>query len=216
MMSPRAVASAACVLAFVVAYPQARADRYEATVSVRPDGALARVDDAGVRAPAMVAGGGLSAGLSWGVRNWLDVGAELAALVLSKARYEGATADVAGTSQMGELSRTTRLAQLRGAATLRLGVGWVPTVRVVAGAGVRQRSAAHLVVGPSIVVPDGEEATFALDAVVGVRVGLDHRLTRRWSLGLSAGATAYIGIGAPSLQVFDAGLALAYTWYPLW
>jgi hypothetical protein len=41
-------------------------------------------------------------------------------------------------------------------------------------------------------------------------------LTRRWSLGLSAGATAYVGIDTPSLQVFDVGLAFAYTWYPLW
>lgn len=92
----------------------------------------------------------------------------------------------------------------------------MPTIRVVIGAGVRQRSAAHLAVGQSIVVPDGEGVALALDAVVGVRFGLDHRLTRRWSLGLSAGATAYIGIGAPDLQVFDVGLALAYTWYPLW
>jgi hypothetical protein len=140
MTPTRTVASSACALVLAFAFldhRQACADRYEASASVRPEGALARVDEAGARAPVMVAGGGLSAGLSWGVRNWLDVGGELAALALAEARYEGATADVSGTPQMGELSRMTRLAQLRGTATLRLGVGWVPMVRVVAGAGVR-------------------------------------------------------------------------------
>lgn len=107
-------------------------------------------------------------GVSWGARNWLDVGGKLTVLSLAEARYEGATVDLSGYSQMGELSRTTRLAQLRGAATLRLGVGWGPMVRVVAGAGVRQRSAAHLEMGSSIVVSDGEGAELAFDAVVGV------------------------------------------------
>lgn len=219
MTRRRTVERWTCALVFAIALVggrEARADRYEASVSLRPEGGFARVDDTGARAPVVVGGGGVSAGLSWGARNWLDVGGELAALTLAEARYEGATVDVSGYSQMGELSRTTRLAQLRGAATLRLGVGWVPTVRVVAGAGVRQRSAASLAMGPSIVVPDGEEAELTFDAVVGVRLGLDHRLTRRWSVGLSAGATACIGIGAPSMQILDGGVSLAYTWYPLW
>lgn len=219
-MTPRR-ALQRCVCALVLTFAtiggrEARADRYEATVSVRPEGGLARVDDSGARAPVVVGGGGASVDVSWGARNWLDVGGELAALTLAEARYEGATVDVSGYSQMGELSRTTRLAQLRGAATLRLGVGWVPTVRVVAGAGVRQRSAARLAMGSSIVVPDGEGAELAFDAVVGVRLGLDHRLTRRWSIGLSAGATVCIGIAAPSMQILDGGVSLAYTWYPLW
>jgi len=194
----------------------AHADRYEATISVRPEGVLARVDDVGTRTPAMVAGGGLAAGLSWGMRNWLDLGAELAAVSLTRARYDGATADVFGVPQMGELSRTTRLAQLRGVATLRLGVGWVPVVRLAIGVGGRQRTAARFAYGSAIVIPDGDEAEIGLDVVVGLRLGLEHRVTRRWSVGLSAGATECLGIGAPDLQLFDAQLSLGYTWYPLW
>ena len=208
---------AAVVLGLLVAtIAPAHADRYEATVTVRPEGVLARVDEAGALAPVVVGGGGVSAGLSWGVRNWLDVGGELAALTLVEARYEGATATVFGVPRMGELSRTSRLAQARAVARLRLGVGWVPAVQLALGVGGRQRSAASLAYDSAVVAPDGGERELALDAVAGIRLGLDHRITRRWSLGLSAGATACIGIGAPDLQVFDASLSLGYSWYPLW
>lgn len=209
--------ASALVLGFVLAIPwHARADRYEATISVRPEGVLARVDEAGASAPAVVGGGGLAAGLSWGVRNWLDLGGELAAVSLLEARYDGASARVFDVEHMGELSRTTRLAQLRGVATLRLGVGWVPTIQVALGVGGRQRTAARFAYDTAVVMPDDGEAELALDAVAGLRLGLAHRLTRRWSLGLSAGATACFGIGAPDLQFFDASLSLGYTWYPLW
>lgn len=192
------------------------ADRYEATLTVRPEGTVARVDDSGARSPSDVPGGGLAAGLSWGVRNWLDIGGEVAGFALSEASYEDATADVFGVQHMGRLTRTSRLAQARALATLRLGVAWVPTVQLAVGAGMRQRSAAQLAFQGDVVTPDGEKAAYTVDAVVGIRVGLDHRITRRWSIGLSVGATTCIGIDAPGLQLFDAGLGVAYTWYPLW
>jgi hypothetical protein len=205
------------MLAVAVATPlHAHADRYEATIRVRPEGGLARVDETGASSPAVVGGGGVAAGLSWGVRNWLDLGGELAAVALAEARYDGASARVFDVEYQGELWRTTRLAQLRGTATLRLGVGWVPTIQLALGVGGRQRTAARFAYSSAIVMPDGGDAELVLDAVAGLRVGLDHRLTRRWTMGLSAGATACLGIGAPDLQFFDASLSLAYTWYPLW
>lgn len=217
-MSARPLAALALVAGVTLAaMPEAaRADRYEATLTLRPTGVLARVDDAGAQAPVTVAGGGLTTGLTWGVRNWLDVGGELTALALAPARYADAMADVFGNPQMGELSRTTRLAHLRGVATLRFGVGWVPTVQASLGVGGRQRTGARLATAAGVVIPDGEEATLGVDVVTGLRVGLAHRLTRRWALGVSGGATAYFGLGAPDLQAFDATVALDYTWYPLW
>ncbi|MGN6104479.1 MAG: hypothetical protein ACTHU0_05190 [Kofleriaceae bacterium] len=210
---------AACVVAAVAGGGLAHADRYEATIAVRPVGALARVDDTGVAAAATVPSAGLAAGMSWGVRNWLDLGGELAALDLAEARYDGAMATVFGQPQSGRLSRTTRLAQLRGTATLRLGVGWVPTFQLALGAGGRQRSAAQLrlsSLGGATVPPDGEAAEVTGDLVAAVRIGLDHRVTRHWSAGISVGATHCLGLGAPDLQIFDASVGVAYTWYPLW
>lgn len=63
--------------------PAARADRYEATLAVRPTGGYARIAETGADAAALVRSAGIAGGLSWGVRNWLDVGGELAA---SRAR----------------------------------------------------------------------------------------------------------------------------------
>jgi hypothetical protein len=52
--------------------PRARADRYEASIALRPVGQLARIGDRGTGERATVPGGGLAGGLGWGVRNWLD------------------------------------------------------------------------------------------------------------------------------------------------
>lgn len=207
---------AAVAVSILVTAQNARADRYEATLRVQSQGVVARVDEDGARAPVLVAGGGLSAGLSWGVRNWLDIGGELVGVGLTQARYDNATAQVFFMDTTGTLSRTSRLAQMRGVATLRLGVGWVPTLQAVVGVGARQRSAARFTYGSEIVVPDGAGSEITVDAIAGVRLGLDRRVTRRWTFGISAGVSAGIGVGAPSLQMFDAGVALAYTWYPLW
>lgn len=213
-----ALRTALVLAAAITAAAPAHADRYEATIAVRPAGVLASVDDAGVAEPVMVGGGGAAGGLSWGVRNWIDLGGEVAVLGLREARYDDATLPVAGNDMPGELARTTRLAQLRATATFRFGVGWVPTVQLALGAGGRVRSAARFRVPSATapVTPDGQDAELAFDAVAAVRLGLDHRLTRRWTIGVSAGATHCLGLGAPDIQVFDASLAVAYTWYPLW
>lgn len=198
----------------------ATADRYEATITLRPTGALARIDDAGVETPAVVGGGGFSGGLAYGVRNWLDVGAEVVAVASTRARYDDAMLPVSGTPQTGELSRVTRMLQLRAGGTLRMGVAWVPVLHAGLGIGARQRSAAELRVqtpqGPTVIPPDDEPAELVIDLVATLRLGLDHRVSRRWTIGASVGATECVGLGAPAVQIFDASVALAYTWYPLW
>lgn len=39
---------------------------------------------------------------------------------------------------------------------------------------------------------------------------------RRLTIGVSVGVTECLGPGAPDVQLLDASLTLAYTWYPLW
>jgi hypothetical protein len=210
-------AGAALMLGLV---PMARADRFEATIAIRPTSGYARVAEAGTDVPATVRSAGLAGGLSWGVRNWLDLGGELAASALGEASYDRAMVTVDASPMAGPLRRMTRTAQLRGVATLRAGVAWVPTVQLALGAGARQRSSALLrgesVQGETIYVPDGQEAGVTLDLVAAVRVGLEHRLTPRWTVGVSVGASQAFGIGTPDLQLADAAFTLARVWYPGW
>ncbi|MEJ7602681.1 MAG: hypothetical protein WKG01_32630 [Kofleriaceae bacterium] len=195
----------------------AHADRHEATISLRPVATFARLSETGAE-PASSIGGGLAGGVSWGMRNWLDVGAELGAATLAEARYPDATVDVSSNPTTGELRRTTRTAQAERrdpAPRGRLGADDPCRHR----AGMRSRSAATLRVaagGGTDLVPDDSAGGLSLDLVAHLRVGLEHRISSRWSVGLAAAATQCFGLDAPGLQMFEASLSLAYTWYPLW
>src|SRR6185503_19380607 len=88
--------------------PPARADRYEASIAVRPAGQLARIAESGTGELAVVPGGGLAGSLSGGVRNWLDLGGELAVSSFGEASYELATLPVSANPRTGSLSRRTQ------------------------------------------------------------------------------------------------------------
>ena len=212
---------ALCAVA-LTAWPStpARADRHEASIAVRPAGQLARIADRGTGELAVVRGGGLTGGLSWGLRNWLDLGGELAVSSFGEATYELATLPVQANPWTGSLSRRTQIMQLRGVATLRLGVRWVPTIQLAAGAGARRRSAARLQTEVSqmqlALVPDGEDAELALDLVAALRIGLERRLTRHWTIGASVGGVHCLGLGTPDMQFADASISISYNWYHLW
>ena len=220
----RVGARLACVALALVgsrgAISLASADRYEATLSVRPTGGVAEMREDGTDERPVVSSAGLAAGLSWGLRNWLDLGAELAAGTLGEATYDRVLALVDDNPMEGPLRRGTRFAHLRGVATLRLGVAWVPTVQLALGAGARHRSSALLrgqsVWGETIYIPDGQAEAVTIDLVAGVRVGLEHRLTPGWTVGASVGASHALGLGTPDLRVAEASLVLSRVWYPNW
>jgi len=203
----------------------AAADRYEATLTVQPIGAIGRITEhventaSGDAAVASVSGGGGEVGLRYGLRNWLDIGGEIVATGFTQAIYDPATVAVVGNPVMGRLMRTTRLGQLRAGATLRLGISWVPFLRLGLGVGGRALTSATLQDREHAreldVTPDGMNASFAIDVVASLGIGLEHRLDRRWTVGLGADATHAIGLGTPPLDVVSAGVSLSYTWYPL-
>jgi hypothetical protein len=202
----------------------ARADRYEAAFTMRPIGAVGRIAQRarGVGdGDAFVSrnGGGGEVSFSYGVRNWLDVEGEVAGAGFAQAIYDPVTVLVAGSTVTGRLARTTRLVQLRAGATLRFGVGWVPTVHLGVGVGGRVLTAGMLHDEERAhtydVTPDGMSGGVAIDVVACARIGLEHRLDRRWSVGLSAEASYAAGFGTPPLEVVAAGAAFSYTWYPL-
>lgn len=200
------------------------ADRYEATVVVRPSATLGRIaEDVGgsdqSATAASVYGGGLDVGVSYGVRNWLDVGVEVGGAGFGEASYGAATVMVAGSARTGRLERTSRATHLRVGGTLRGGVAWVPVLYMGIGLAGQQQTAATFMPsdqrGGDTLAPDDMDEGVSLDGVVAVRGGLEHRMNRHWTLGAHAGVSHSLGIGAPPLDTFSAGISVAYTWYPL-
>jgi hypothetical protein len=121
------------------------------------------------------------------------------------------------------VATSTRAGHALATATLRGGVGLVGTLTLGAGPGLRSRSDAVLLVAPVTpggaavaVTPDDAGGGTSLDLVAMLRVGLDYRVNRRWSVGAAVSAWHHQGLGAPSLQHVDAGLVVAHRWYPLW
>jgi len=196
----------------------ARADRHELTIGIRPALGAARIADDGTAERAHVRSRGLAAGASFGVRDWLDLGGELVTANFDRADYRRATLPVSVNPLSGRLMRATRHAQLRGVATLRLGVAWVPFVQLALGAAIRERSAALLFTdtaqGPRWLIPDDQGPELTFDIVTGVRAGLERRLTPRWTAGVAVAASQSTGIFNSDLQTADLSLSLAYTWYP--
>jgi len=125
------------------------------------------------------------------------------------ARYAGVTYE----SDEGELERATRLARLTAGVTARLGVRFIPTLHLSAGAQARQLVSGRIVdqTGAGLAsVPNASE----IDLVVSGAVGFDYRVNRRLVLGASAGATH--AFGGPAYDAVQGTAHLAYYWYPRW
>lgn len=218
----RAWHSVVIASALMVGASRALADRYEATVAIRPIGIIGRFTESvasdGQDTAVSTYGGGGAVSVAYGARNWLDVGVELLAAAFLRATYNPAQVTVMGVPTAGRVTRTTRLAQLRVGGTARLGVAWVPTLYVGLGPSMRMPTAGTLrqdVRGDTLnVTPDGMAADTQLDACVVLRVGIDHRLNRRWSIGLAAETNRTLGLGSSPLDLLSVGMSLSYTWYP--
>ncbi|MCW5801624.1 MAG: hypothetical protein KIT31_04505 [Deltaproteobacteria bacterium] len=48
------------------------------------------------------------------------------------------------------------------------------------------------------------------------RIGLAHRIHRRFTLGVTLGVSYALGAATTDSATLEAGLELAYVWYPLW
>ena len=214
-----AVRGATLALALASMMPMhARADRGEATLALRPTLGTATLWETGTDESATVRSRGLTASASLGVRDWLDLGAELVASNLGEASYAWATMPIAADPLSGPLRRATNLRQLRGTATVRLGVVWVPFIQLALGLGTRFRSEALLYVptaqGDRWVATDAPREV-TLDVVAGVRAGLERRLTVHWTAGVSAAVAQSVGVFRPDVRTSDVTVSLSYSWYPL-
>lgn len=211
---------AAATIALALTSPQsAHADRYEVTLAIRPTRGSARISEAGTDERVEVRSRGVAASASRGVRDWLDLGGELVLGYFDKASYDWATLRISRTPFSGPVERKSNTAQLRGIATIRLGVGWVPFVQLALGLGARYRTTA-LIYGPTSqgyrwLIPDGQREEVTLDVVAGIRAGLERRITVHWTAGVSAAAAHSFGVYRPDLQTSDVTISLSYSWYPL-
>jgi hypothetical protein len=212
-------ALAAATVAVALASPRsAHADRHELTLAVRPTRGSAKISEAGTDERVEVRSRGFAASASLGVRDWLDLGGELVLGYFDKASYQMATLPISANPLSGPVARKSNTAQLRGVATLRLGVGWVPFVQLALGLGARYRTTA-LLYGPTTqgdrwLFPDGQREEVTLDVVTGIRAGLERRITVHWTAGLSAAVAHSFGVFRPDLQTSDVTISLAYGWYP--
>lgn len=191
----------------------ARADQYEASVAIQPQGGLAWVREDGAGSAAQVFGGGAAVRVGYGMRDWLAIDAELGGIALGAATFEDVPVSIGGAPSRPEtITRTTRGARVLAGASLRLGVAWVPTFSVGVGAQLRMRGDAT--VTSTDLVPVGREGEIAFDPLVAVRAGLDRRLNARWIVGVSIGAgRAFAG---PAIDTVDVNIAVSRYWYPNW
>ncbi|MEZ4400199.1 MAG: hypothetical protein R3B06_09280 [Kofleriaceae bacterium] len=113
----------------------------------------------------------------------------------------------------------TQAVRLDAGATVRLGVRWIPTVRVAAGVqAVRRASPAVSYQGVvfSGATDTGQASSLSANVIATATAGLDYRVNRRWIVGAAIGGVAAIpGLGE-AWRTFDGTVHAAYYWYPRW
>jgi hypothetical protein len=208
----------AAIAAAVVAAPaaDARADRREASLHGHlVAGALATGDvDAGAatdRVPLL----GLALRASYTTRDRFQYDVALSLLGAGAAAFPAHTfappgrPPVTGPYQVGSL-----VTRLDGGVTLRLGVRWIPTVRLGAGLQLRRVGEARVAAGAGTFV--GRDPRLELDLVGTATVGLDHRVHRRLVVGVAAGGSLAVAGGGASTHTVEVTVHGAYSWYPRW
>ncbi|HRC57782.1 MAG TPA: hypothetical protein PKU97_17725 [Kofleriaceae bacterium] len=193
----------------------AEADEFEAQWSARPWAGVARLREEGAASLALATQGGLSLGLSYGLSNRLDLCAELSLASSAMTRFADVMVSIdGGSAQRGELQRRSGGAQLAVGPIWRLGVAWVPVLAVTGGAGVRYRSDGELV-GTGI-VPASKRAEQGLELVVATRLGLERRVSPRFTVGVYASAQLGGGPALPLQASLSGSFGVSYVYYPQW
>jgi hypothetical protein len=189
------------------------ADRAEVQWSARPVAGVAQLREEGAtrHERGVLAGGAL--GLSYGLSNRMDLGAEVSVMAAEEATFADATVLIGGgTSVRGALTRRTGSALLLLGPTWRFGVAWVPTVALAAGAGVRYRTQGTM---PDLgLAPDDRHASVALDLAVSAKVGFEHRMSPSLTVGLYGAGLAAWSPSAPPLPALTFSAGLSYVYYP--
>ncbi|MEZ4403925.1 MAG: hypothetical protein R3B06_28130 [Kofleriaceae bacterium] len=197
----------------------AHADRREASVHVQPVGGRLSLGEANASAAGAGGFGGLAVRASYATANLFQYDAQVSVLAGTAAFDQGRFV-LSGSSTPIDAPFTlaTQAVRLDAGATVRLGVRWIPTVRVAAGVqAVRRASPAVEFAGVTYLGADtGQAPSVAYNLVATATVGLDYRVTRRWIIGAAIGAAvAAPGLG-PRWDTLDLTAHLGRYWYPRW
>jgi hypothetical protein len=199
-----------------LATPPARADRREASLHAHLLGGVlvtGDVDGGDARARVPLAGVALRAGYATHDAYQYDLAIAFARA--GEASFASRTFSPAGRPPVtGPYRVGTLLARADGGVTLRLGVRWIPTVRLAAGAQLRRLGEAQVDTAAGTVT--GRAAALAFDLIGAAALGLDHRIHRRLIVGVAAGATIALPLGGPPVHTLELTAHAAYYWYPRW
>jgi hypothetical protein len=114
----------------------------------------------------------------------------------------------------GPFTRRTDEALLLVGPTWRFGVAWVPVVTLAAGGGVRYRTDGTFTdLG---LAPADKRGSIGVSLAATARVGLEHRMSRRLTVGAYAAAFTSWSPSAPVLPIATLSMGVSYVHYPLW
>lgn len=208
------------VVAGVLAAGVAHADRREASLHVQPVGGLLSLGEANASGPGSGGFGGLAVRASYATANAFQYDAQ-ATVAYGSASFDQGEFHLGGsaTPTLAPFTMATQAVRLDAGVTLRLGVRWIPTLRVAAGVqGVRRASPAVTFAGVTYRGPDdtGQAASLGIGPVATATAGLDYRVDRRWIVGAAVGAVAAVpGLG-DGWRSLDLTVHAARYWYPRW
>jgi len=209
--------AAALAVVAVVAVPSgAGADRREASVHAHVLGAFLSVGDTASRRAGTGPAAGIAARASFATRNSYQYDLAVS-LLAGRASFDEGTFGAPGQpSRTGPFTVATQAVRLDGGVTFRLGVRWIPTLRLAAGLQGRHRGAPVVTVGGVLLssAQTGRTADFQLDAVGVADLGLDYRVGRRLVIGAAAGASYAVPLGGESSRTLEVTAHAAYYWYP--
>jgi hypothetical protein len=146
--------------------------------------------------------------------NHLQYDAALALLATGGAAFpDGHFTPIGRPAVDGPYTLTTQAVRLDAGATLRLGVAWIPTVRLAAGVQARRRGPPQVMSITGEVIPGG--ADYTADLIAGAAVGLDHRPHRRVVVGAALGGTIVLGRSpGDDFRTLELSVHASYYWYP--
>lgn len=203
------------VLGTGIATP-ARADRREASLHAHlVGGVLGTGDVDGGRARELVGLAGLAVRAGYATRDTFQYDVALAFLRSGAAAFPSHRFTPAGAPPaIGPYSFATTISRVDAGVTFRLGVRWIPTARLAAGLQLRRAGAVTVDAVP--VIADARAPRLDLDLIGTASIGLDHRLDRRWIVGVAAGGSLAVPLGGTTTHTAEITLHAACYWYPRW
>jgi hypothetical protein len=209
-----------CVLVttlLAVAAGSAHADRRETSLHAQTIGGLAMTGDAAVDDTGSAPLGGIGIRASYATSNLFQYDVSLSLLDTGGASFPTATFMTPGRPAVsGPYTISSQLTRLDGGVTFRLGVAWIPTVRLAVGGQARRRGGPVVMSGGAQVTGEdrlGRGSELGFDVVGTGTVGLDHRINRRLIVGAAAGASMAVPLGGESFRTLEVTLHAAYYWY---